>query len=59
MAGRSRASRSEDYDESAEILQIYHDLEGVLRLGQIQTELLKSVQTRLAAISKAMQKRDK
>ena len=59
MAGKSRSNQSDDFDESAEILQIYHDLEGVLRLGQIQTELLKSVQTRLGVLTKEIRKRGK
>ena len=59
MVSKDRSNRPDDYDKSAEILQIYHDLEGVLRLGQIQTELLKSVQARLAVISKELKKRDK
>ena len=59
MAAKSRSTQSEDYDEAAELQQIYHDLEGVLRLGQIQTELLKSVQTRIGAIANGIRKRVK
>ena len=59
MPGKGRSNQSDEYDESAEILQIYSDLEGVLRLGQIQTELLKNVQTRLGVLNKELRKRGK
>ncbi len=59
MATKNRSNQSDEFDEDVEILQIYHDLEGVLRLGQIQTELLKSVQTRLGVLTKEIRKRGK
>ena len=38
------------YDTAAPEWQIYRDLEGVVRLGVIQAELLKNVQSQLKAI---------
>jgi hypothetical protein len=52
MPGTGRSKQAGKINESAEILQIYHDLEGVIRLGQIQFELLKSIQKRLSALTK-------
>lgn len=59
MPGKGRSVQPDDQDESAEILQLYHDLEGVMRLGQIQAELLKSIQTRLGILSGEKRKRGK
>lgn len=56
MPGKGRTSQTDQLSESAEILQIYHDLEGVMRLGQIQFELLRSIQTRLGALAKERSK---
>jgi len=52
MPGTGRPKQAGEFNESAEILQIYHDLEGVIRLGQIQFELLKSIQKRLSLLTK-------
>lgn len=59
MPGKGRTSQTDQLSESAEILQIYHDLEGVMRLGQIQFELLRSIQTRLGALAKERSKAGK
>lgn len=56
MPGKGRTSQIDQLSESAEILQIYHDLEGLMRLGQIQFELLRSIQTRLGILTKERRK---
>lgn len=56
MHKKGRSNPTDQLGESAEILQIYHDLEGVIRLGQIQFELLRSIQTRLGVLIKEQRK---
>ena len=46
----AKANRSNQYDESDTILQIQRDLEGAIRLGNMQAVLLKSVASHLSAL---------
>ncbi len=47
------ARKSEDqYDTKPDYQQIQDDLRGVIRLGQLQAELLKSVQSQLEALAR-------
>ncbi len=59
MSGKWRSGQSEEQGESAEMRQIYQDLAGVMRLGQMQAELLRSIQTRLGILTKERRTRGK
>lgn len=49
----ARPSRPEKYDLSDLPLQIEKDLQGAIRLGQMQAELLRHVQASLAQLAEA------
>ncbi|RLS43369.1 MAG: hypothetical protein DWH81_02620 [Planctomycetota bacterium] len=59
MSGKWRSGQSEEQSVSAEMRQIHHDLAGVMRLGQMQAELLRSIQTRLGILSQERSTRGK
>lgn len=59
MSGKWRSGQSDLQSESAEMRQIYHDLAGVMRLGQMQAELLRSIQMRLGILTKERRTRAK
>lgn len=48
----ARPSRRPKYDLSELSLQIESDLKGVIRLGQMQAQLLRQVQTSLAQLTR-------